>query len=91
MKIFIITVSKPEKNNIYATSSGLYFQKIEEGNWPMSACALYEKKQKNYISEEKFKLALKQLDRRYFYVMAKMANQNALIQSDYNNIEQSQF
>ncbi|KAL4464614.1 hypothetical protein ABPG72_019070 [Tetrahymena utriculariae] len=91
LKIFIISVNKPEKNTIYATSSGLYFQKIEEGNWPMSACSLYEKRQKNYMSEEKFKLALKQLDRRYFYVMAKMANQNALIQSDFSNIEQSQF
>ncbi|KAL4426463.1 hypothetical protein ABPG74_004469 [Tetrahymena malaccensis] len=91
LKIFIINVNKPEKNTIYSTSSGLYFQKIEEGNWPMSACSLYEKRMKNYMSEEKFKLALKQLDRRYFYVMAKMANQNALIQSDFSNIEQSQF
>lgn len=51
----------------------------------MSASALYEKKMLNYISEEKFKYALKQLDRRYFFVMAKMADQNYLIRDGKNS------
>jgi len=36
-KLFIITIKRPESDKIFASSKGMFYERIEEGVWPISS------------------------------------------------------
>lgn len=74
--LFVIYIQKPEENVLFQSTSGVFYQKIDEGNWPMTACLLLEKFDQGIISKEVMKNGLKALDKRYSFIFQKNKQMN---------------